>query len=201
VKTSRSSHTYTFDDFMLLVKEDQKADLIDGVIYMASPESTDANDLFGWLLCVMGGLAEERALGKVFTSRVAYRLGEFDAPEPDTAFVSTGRLHLVKHGYVDGPPDLALEIVAEESAERDYVRKREQYRGAGVQEYWIVDDDQREVLLLRLDARGRYREIKPRRGELHSQAMPGFWIRPDWLWQSPRPPMMDVLAEILQRNP
>jgi hypothetical protein len=35
----------TFDDFCLLVKDGQQADLINGVIYMASPENTDANDL------------------------------------------------------------------------------------------------------------------------------------------------------------
>jgi hypothetical protein len=45
--------SYTFEDFCEIIREDQKADLIDGVIYMASPENTDANDLFGWLFLVM----------------------------------------------------------------------------------------------------------------------------------------------------
>ena len=40
--------TYSFEDFCLLVKDGQKGDLIDGVIYVASPDSTDANSLNGW---------------------------------------------------------------------------------------------------------------------------------------------------------
>ena len=37
---------FTYDDFCALVHDDQKADLIDGVIYMASPENLEANELF-----------------------------------------------------------------------------------------------------------------------------------------------------------
>ena len=36
---------YTFDDFLAMVRPDQKADLLDGVIYMASPKGTDHNKL------------------------------------------------------------------------------------------------------------------------------------------------------------
>ena len=49
MKTVARTGPYTYDDFCQLVREDQKADLIDGVIYMASPENTDPNDLFVWL--------------------------------------------------------------------------------------------------------------------------------------------------------
>src|SRR5579875_401901 len=67
---------YTYDDFCALIREDQKADLIDGVIYMASPENTDANRLFGWLMAVMSTYAEEKQLGEVFGSRVACRFDD-----------------------------------------------------------------------------------------------------------------------------
>jgi Uma2 family endonuclease len=189
---------YTFEDFCFLIKEDQKADLIDGVIYMSSPESTDANTLFVWLIWLISGFVEERELGEVFGSRVAFRLDEPQGPEPDIAFVRTDRLHLVQRGFVDGPPDLAIEIVSPESVERDYVRKREQYRQAGVPEYWIVDEREQRIVLLRRSASGAYREVKPRKGVLHSKALPGFWLRPEWLWQEPRPKKKTILAEILK---
>jgi Uma2 family endonuclease len=192
------SGVYTFEDFCCLVKDGQKADLIDGVIYMASPESTEANDLFGWLFRLMGDFVEERDLGKVYGSRVAFRLAERQSPEPDIAFMRKERLHLVQRGHVDGPPDLAVEIVSPDSVERDYVAKREQYRQARVPEYWIVDEMERRVTLLRLTAGGAYREVGPRKGVLSSQALPGFWLRPEWLWQDPRPKKAAVLAELLK---
>jgi Uma2 family endonuclease len=165
---------------------------------MASPDNTDADDLFMWLGRLMGDFVEERALGRVFGSRVAFRLDKPQGPEPDIAFVRTDRLHLVKRGYVEGAPDLAVEIVSPDSVERDYVLKREQYRQAGVAEYWIVDEMEQRVTLLRLTAAGAYREAKPRKGLLHSQVLPGFWLRPQWLWQQPRPKKTTVLAEILK---
>ncbi|HWG47580.1 MAG TPA: Uma2 family endonuclease [Gemmataceae bacterium] len=196
--TATSIERYTFEDFCLLIKDGQKADLIDGVIYVASPDNTDANRLAVWLGGLIDLFVEERELGQVFVSRVAFRLDEDHGPEPDIAFVRTDRLHLVQRGYVDGAADLVVEIVSPESVERDYVQKREQYRQAGVPEYWIVDEMEQRVVLLKRIASGAYREAKPRKGVLHSQALPGFWLRPEWLWQQPRPKKTVVLTEILK---
>jgi Uma2 family endonuclease len=187
----------TFDDFCRLIKEDDKADLLDGVIYMASPENTDANDLFVWLLGLIFDFVEFGDLGKVYGSRVAYRIDGRNGPEPDISFVRKDRLHLVKRGHVKGPPNLAMEIVSPESVERDYEKKRTLYERAGVREYWIIDEELRKVTLLVLDRKGKYREIRPRKGVFHSQVLPGFWLRPEWLWQETRPRKMDVLKQLL----
>jgi Uma2 family endonuclease len=192
------SRAINFEDFCRVIREDQKADLIDGVIYMASPENTEANDLFGFLFALFRIFARKRKLGKVYGSRVAFRLGETGGPEPDIAFVQTKRLHLVHRGFVEGPPDLAVEIVSPDSVQRDYEAKRELYRQAGVREYWIVDEMEQRVALLRLTAGGAYREVRPRKGILHSKVVPGFWLRPEWLWQDPLPEELDVLAELLK---
>lgn len=189
---------YTFEDFCFLIKDGEKGDLIDGVIYMSSPDNTEANSIFMWLGRLIGAFVEEHELGEVYGSRVAFRLGETQGPEPDIAFVRKDRLHIVERGHVNGPPDLAVEIVSPDSIERDYVRKREQYRQAGVPEYWIVDELEQRVVLLKRSASGAYREIKPRKGALHSQVLPGFWLRPEWLWQEPRPKTRMILAEILK---
>lgn len=196
--TAANGKKITFEEFCFLIKDGEKADLIDGVIYMSSPDNTDANALFVWLLGVMDYFVEERELGQVYGSRVAFRLADLHGPEPDIAFVRTKRLNRVQRDFVDGPPDLAVEIVSPDSIERDYVRKREQYRQAGVKEYWIVDEMEQRIVLLRRSTSGSYREVKPRKGVLHSTALPGFWLRPKWLWQEPRPKKKKVLAEILK---
>jgi Uma2 family endonuclease len=187
----------TYDEFSYLVKDGQKADLIDGVIYMSSPDNTDANELNQWLVRLLADFADERDLGKVYASRVACRLEETQAPEPDLLFVRTERLGIVGRGGIDGAPDLVMEIVSPDSIDRDYTKKRKQYQDAGIPEYWIVDEVEEKVVLLRLDARGRYREVKPRKGVLTSEVVPGFWLRPEWLWQKPLPKKKDVLAQLL----
>ena len=191
---------FTFADFCALVKDGQKADLIDGVIYMASPDSLDTNDLFMWFGGLIDLYVEEMGLGNVFGSRAAFRLDDENSPEPDIAFVRMARLHFAERGFFNGAPDLAIELVSPDSVDRDYIVKREKYRQAGVQEYWIIDEAIKKVTVLRLDARGRYREVKPRGGAFYSEVLPGFWFRPEWLWQSPLPNKLPVLRQILGRK-
>lgn len=188
---------HTFEDFCALVPDGQKADLIDGVIYMASPDNTDADDLFGWLLAVISIYVEEKNLGRIFGSRVAFRLDERNSPEPDIAFLRIDQAERIERGRVEGPPDLAIEIVSPESVERDYKKKRKQYQRFGVAEYWIIDQEERKILLLRRNARGRFDEAQPRRGKLHSEALPGFWLDPNWLWTFPRPSRLATVRQLL----
>src|SRR5262249_30797691 len=101
---------YSFSDFCDLIPDGQKADLIQGVISVASPDNTDANALFCGLLALFFDFVEFRDLGKVYGSRVAFRLDGTNGPEPDIAFVRKARLHLVKRGFVKGRPDVAIEI-------------------------------------------------------------------------------------------
>jgi Uma2 family endonuclease len=194
--TARSQEGITFEDFCAIVDGDQKADLIDGVIYMASPDNTDANELFVWLVSLLHDYVQAKELGRVYGSRVAFRLNETNAPEPDIAFMSNQRLGAVRRGNIEGPPDLAIEIVSPESVERDYEKKRRQYEKAGVREYWIVDEMEGKVTLLGL-AKGKFREARARKGVLASKVLPGFRLRPAWLWQRPLPNKVEILQEIL----
>jgi Uma2 family endonuclease len=191
---------YTFDEFCAVIPNGQKADLIDGVIYMASPDNTQAGELFMWFGGIVDFYVDERDLGKVYGLRIAFRLDDTNSPEPDIAFVRKDRLRLLRRGYFAGAPDLAVEIVSPDSVDRDYVTKRALYQEAGVREYWIIDPLQQKVTWLRLDAKGKYREVRPRKGELHSQVLPGFWLRPEWLWQEPLPKKMEILQQILARH-
>jgi Uma2 family endonuclease len=192
--------TYNFEDYCALIEKGQKADLIDGVIYIAPADNTDANDLFLWLGVLVYDFVQIKELGKVFGSRVAYRLDEVNGAEPDIGYVNKKRFSAIKRAWIEGPPDLAVEIVSHDSVERDYKKKRLLYEKAGVREYWIVDEIKQTVTLLRLTGKGKYREVRSRKGELHSQVLPGFWLRSEWLWQNPRPKKMDVLNWILARK-
>jgi Uma2 family endonuclease len=191
---------FTFDDFCVLVKDGEKADLIDGVIHMASPDNTDANKLSVWFGGLLDLYVEEKELGQVFASRVALRLDDLNSPEPDLLFIRKSRLHLVKRGFIAGRADMAVEIVSPESEERDYGKKRAQYERAKIPEYWIINEMDQKVTLLRLTSRGTYREVRPKKGEFHSRALPGFWFRPEWLWQEPRPKKRKLLEQILARE-
>jgi len=191
------SGVFTYDDFCALVRDDQKGDLIDGMIYLTPTESVAENDLFTWLLVVIGLYVRKKKLGKIHGSRVACRLDDKNAPEPDILFVAEKNRDRLHRGGVEGPPDLAIEIVSPESVERDYDKKRRQYQRFKIPEYWIIDEHERKVIVLRLDARGKYREAAPRKGMCYSQALEGFWLDPNWLWQDLFPDELETLKRLL----
>jgi Uma2 family endonuclease len=140
---------------------------------------------------------QRHKLGKLYVSRVAFLLDDHNAPEPDIGFVRKERMDAIERARVVGPPDLAVEIVSPDSVDRDYKKKRAKYEEAGVAEYWIVDEIKETVTLLRLDRSGKYRTVRARKGTLESKVLPGFWLRPEWLWQEPLPDVQDVLQQIL----
>jgi Uma2 family endonuclease len=58
---------------------------------------------------------------------------------------------------IEGAPDLVVEILSPSTAGKDVTRKWWTYEAAGIQEYLIVDPDERVGRLLRLEG-GRYEE-------------------------------------------
>ena len=191
-------HLVDFEEFCKIIPDRQKADLIDGVIYVASPDNIEHFDLFLWLAHLLRDFLKWRRLGgKILGSRIAFRLNKHEAPEPDLAYLMPSRAHLVRRGYVAGRPDVAMEIVSPDSIERDYDTKREQFRAAGVPEYWIIDLLAGKVICLRLTKSDEYRPAKSKDGKLYSSIIQGFWVRPEWLLRRPLPDKDDVLTEIL----
>jgi Uma2 family endonuclease len=189
----------TVGEFFRLIPDGQKADLLNGVIYMASPDSIRSNRLTKFMTILMDGYNLGKQLGgEVFLNRVAYRLTKYSAPEPDVGYVGPGRVHLIQPTFVRGGPDAAVEIVARESRRRDYVLKKRAYQKAGVYEYWIIDPIKNQAQFFRLRD-GVYELVSLEDGHIfRSQALPGFWLDVNWLLADPLPDPYKCLQQILQ---
>ena len=195
---SIDSDLFTVDEFCRVLPDGQKADLIDGVIYMASPDTRRNDRLGGWIKFLLQGYASAKGLGEVYGSRFAFELTEFRAPEPDAAFVRAERLSLVGEKRMVGGPDIAVEIVSRDSRQRDYGEKKQLYAEAGVSEYWIIDPLQQRVEFHRLQA-GRYELIPLEDNRLfRSAVLEGFWLNVEWLLAEPLPNEYETLQNILR---
>jgi Uma2 family endonuclease len=189
----------TVEEFYQLVPDGQKADLLDGVIYMASPDSIRSNDLTGFIEYLMRGFNAARKLGgRVFVTRVAYRLSKYTAPEPDVGYVGPNRVHLIRATDVKGGPSAAVEVVSRESKARDYIKKKRAYQKANVTEYWIIDPIKESVEFNRLE-NGVYQVVALEDGHIfQSTVLPGFWLDVNWLLADPLPNAYDCLQAILK---
>lgn len=80
--------------------------------------------------------------------------------------------------WPDWIPAIVIEVVSPGSEQRDYFEKREEYLQFGVREYWIIDAEKKEMLVLRRSA-GQWAEQKIRPPKKYRcQALPGLEFNP-----------------------
>ena len=193
---------YDVEEFFREIPDGVKADLIDGVIYVASPDSID-DDRLGYFIRNLIAFYAKRTLrgGSTHGSRVAFVVGPRRAPEPDISYVSPERLAILTRTRGTAGPDIAVEIVSHDSVDRDYRLKKQLYEDAGVLEYWIIDPLDHRTTFYRL-RQGRFEEVPLRNGRIFcSEALPGFWIRTAWFFQNPLPDDLECLEQILAAPP
>jgi Uma2 family endonuclease len=176
----RSGDHLTRDEFerrYQAMPEVNKAELVEGVVYMPSPVSAEDHgephfDFITWLgvyrahtPCVRGG------------DNSTLRLDLDNEPQPDGYLrllpECGGQARLVD-GYVTGAPELIVEIAAS-SASYDLHEKLNAYRRNGVREYvvWRVWDAAVDWFVLR---GGRFEPLAD--GTYRSEVLPGLWLDP-----------------------
>ena len=159
-----------------------------------SPASRKHQQIADFLSAILRIFSETKKLGLAISAPFSMRLDTTSAVrEPDLLFISTANLHRLKESYLDGPADIAIEIVSPESIERE--DKFAEYEQAGILEYWLIDPvhEQAEFYILK---QGRYHLADISDGMFQSHILPGFDLQIAWLWQNPLPNTLRVLREI-----
>ncbi len=185
----------SYEDFLDLCDEDTLAEWVNGKIERYSPASNVHQDVVRWLTSVLSVYVEARELGIIRPAPFQMKTGpDLPGREPDVIFLRKENLGMLKETYLDGPADLAIEIVSEESLLRDRGEKFAEYEIGGVKEYWIIDPELERADFFVLKE-GRYeRRVEDERGIYRSEIINGFWIKVEWLWNLP--PVLDVLKEL-----
>ena len=182
----------TYEEF-LRCYEGESAEWVDGWVYPMSPVGREHQRIGLFLASLLQEWAEARQAGEVFYEKFQMRLPTAGR-EPDVLFVRSEHLDRLAETYLDGPADLAIEIVSAESKGRDRGEKYFEYERGGVQEYWLIDPERQVAEFYQLQADGLFRVAEPESGIYRSRELNGFWLRVDWLWE--RPAVADAAAEL-----
>ena len=75
-------------------------------------------------------------------------LSRHDVVHPDILFVSRKRRDSPGEKYVDGAPDLVVEVLSPSTEARDRVVKAKRYANVGVREMWLVDPEANTIEVL-----------------------------------------------------
>jgi Uma2 family endonuclease len=108
-------------------------------VQMPSPTFQHQNILME-LASQMRTFAKQHHLGVVVPAPMDVYLRDEEYYQPDIIFVSNERRAIIEK-YINGAPDLVVEILSPNNAYHDLIHKKRVYEQYDVQEYWIVAPD------------------------------------------------------------
>ncbi|MEQ8960245.1 MAG: Uma2 family endonuclease [Coleofasciculus sp. C2-GNP5-27] len=174
----------------------KKAELIEGIVYMASPVRAKKHGkphsrIMGWLI------AYEAATPGVETlDNTTVRLDADNEPQPDAVLrlEQGGQSTVSDDDYIEGAPELIVEIAAS-SVSIDLHQKLNVYRRNGVQEYLVWRVENGELDWFRLNA-GEYVKVAPNsEGIICAVVFPGLWLDRAALLAGDLAKVLDILQQ------
>jgi Uma2 family endonuclease len=188
IQSSPKHMKMSYEEFLVWASEDVHAEWVDGEVIVHMPPKDIHQATLGFLHLLLQLFVHLLDLGRV-------RIAPFEvilppghsAREPDIFFVARDHLARLTQERLVGPPDLIIEIISDDSVQRDRRDKFREYRVAGVPEYWIIDPrpTKQRADFFRLDASGEYELFATEDDtQVASHVLPGFWLQPAWLWQA-----------------
>ena len=172
-----------------------KAQLIEGVVYMPSPVSVAHSEPHAMILGIL-------LVYSAFTPGVrcydnaTVRLDLDNEPQPDGLLRIEpdhgGQSRVSEDGYIEGPPELIVEVAATSSS-IDLHDKLRAYRRNGVREYIVWRTKERRIDWFEL-AGGEYRLLPSRDdGAVESRLFPGLRIAVPALLAGNLPAALDAV--------
>ena len=157
----------------------KKAELIEGVVYAASPVSNEHSTADALVITWLR-LYAASTKGTSSGSNGTWLMLQ-SAPQPDThlrLLPECGGQSRVEGSYCAGAPELAVEV-CQTNALYDLGPKLRLYQRAGVHEYLTFILQSKEIIWRSL-VNGRYKPIvSDADGLLRSRVFPGLWLDPE----------------------
>ncbi len=142
-------------------------ELVQGVV-IVSPAERQPNDLLGhWIRIYQESQPQGECVDDTMQEQyIAVANGRRRADR--AVWVGLGRTPNIDHDV----PQIAIEFVSERRRDRhrDYVLKRDEYRAAGVVEYWVIDRFDRTITVFGTDSQRKFDEAQ----SVQSPLLPGF---------------------------
>lgn len=193
--------SHEFERRYQVMTQVKKAELIEGVVYVASPVRATKHGrphakIMTWL-----GTYYAASPGVDLQDNATVRLDADNQPQPDALLRIEpevgGNSRISKDDYIEGSPELVAEIAAS-SASYDLNDKKTAYRRNGVKEYivWQMYENRLDWFLLK---EGRYISLEAdNNGIIRSEVFPGLWLSINALLEGNLAEVLTILQQGLQ---
>jgi Uma2 family endonuclease len=168
---------WTYEDYLRLPDDGRRYEVLQGVLYVTAPPVPLHQIVLRNVVRQLALFLEESPVGEFFLPTDLILPKGLTAPvRPDLFFVRGEEWRgTITDRYMEGTPDLILEILSPSTCRLDRGTKFDVYTQAGVHEYWLADPLARtiEIWVLRDGAYELFGKFA-RGGYLRSEMIPGF---------------------------
>ena len=176
------AHNVSFEEYMEHYAE-QFAEWVEGMVIKLSPAALIHIKITQFLIILFSFYLKRMSVAYLLQAPFVMRLQPGKpGREPDLFLVVNERISLVQNTMLDGPADIAIEVVSPESVDRDLVEKYHEYELYGVREYWIFNPIRKQADFYVLGEDKLYKRIELVDGIFHSTILPRFSLNPSQFW-------------------
>ncbi len=169
----------TVADLDACPEDNNRYELIEGELFVSRARGIPHQLIIQRLQIAFAKYLESNPIGTIVPGTGAI-FSDYDAVIPDRAFVRTERWDQVVTGEeFTGALDLVIEVTSPgaENRRRDLLVKRQLYGKYGVAEYWVIDSDNRQVGVYRLQGqRLESAATFKNSDEIDTPLLPGFTL-------------------------
>ncbi|MEO8607810.1 MAG: Uma2 family endonuclease [Chloroflexota bacterium] len=186
----------TFEDYMQHFAADF-AEWVEGDVVKMSPVTDDHDGLFQFLILLLQIYMGDTDEGLIRVAPFVMKITPASpAREPDLQIILKSREAIVHRTMIAGAADIVIEIVSEESQQRDTETKFAEYQAGGVREYWLLNPLNKTSRFYRLASDGLYKLVELPDGIFRSTVLPHFMLNTALLWQTPLPNAKQIAAMV-----
>jgi len=139
-ETTTAKRKMTEEEFMRLPDDGRKYELVDGEAKEV-PAGVKHDAIVAHIIVLLAPFVKN--LGFLAASSAGFRMVTGNIRSPDVSFVLRERLPEGKppKGFMDGAPDLAIEVISPNEDWVDMGRKLGEYFMSGAKQVWLIDPD------------------------------------------------------------
>ena len=171
-----ATKTWTDEAFMALPDDGHHYEIINGELI----DMGNSGALHGYVcslaLAALAGYILPKKLGVILDSSTAFKMKNGNKRSPDIAFFAKERLQgmaVLPSGYLEGAPDLAVEVLSPGNTVEEIEDKLTEYFENGSRLVWVIHPTQHYVLVYR-SAQEPDRLLKEKDSLDGEEVIPGF---------------------------
>ena len=171
-----ATKTWTDEAFMALPDDGHHYEIINGELI----DMGNSGALHGYVcslaLAALAGYILPKKLGVILDSSTAFKMKNGNKRSPDIAFFAKERLQgmaVLPSGYLEGAPDLAVEVLSPGNTVEEIEDKLTEYFENGSRLVWVIHPTQHYVLVYR-SAHEPDRLLKGKDSLDGEEVIPGF---------------------------